>query len=118
MKISILNNFHGDKDNDIDTSTEEGKAKAAKLVDELLRSGSALFIEREVDGETKTYRVTGYDPQTDRLTIKTDDQKINDPEVVQAKKHGRTGPRGSYRKRGQIKSGAGRMVSVAPVSGG
>jgi hypothetical protein len=120
MRISILNNFAGDKDKEVNTSTDEGRAQAAKLMDELLKSGSAIFLEREIDGETKTYRGTGYDPATDKVIVKTDDQKINDPEVEAVPKNkGRKGrPLGPYRKRGQISSSSGRMVSVAPVSGG
>lgn len=117
MKVSILNSFHGDKEKDIDTSSEEGRASAAKLMNELLRSGSAVFLEREVDGETKTYRVTGYDPATDKLTIRADEPASEVPQD-QPKKHGRTGPRGRYRRTTTVDANTGRMVSVAPVSGG
>lgn len=117
MKISILNSFAGDREKDIDTSTDDGRASAAKLMNELLRSGSAVFLEREVDGETKTYRVTGYDPATDKLTIRSDDPTPS--EETMPKKHGRTGPRANYRRRTTtVDAGTGRMVSVAPVSGG
>jgi hypothetical protein len=116
MKIQILNSFHGDDTKDIDTSTDDGRASAAKLMNELLRSGSAVFLEREVDGETKTYRVTGYDPATDKLTIRADEAT---PVEETPKKHGRTGPRGRYRKQtSTLSASTGRMVSVAPVSGG
>jgi len=122
MQISILNSFHGDKEKDIDTSTEEGRAKAAKLVGELLRSGSAVFLEREVNGETYTYRVTGYDQKTNKLMIRLDAEQVKDVavEIPRKKNAGRKGrPLGPYRKRhATIDANSGRTVAVAPRSGG
>lgn len=117
MEISILNNFRGDKEKHIDTATKAGKAEASKLLSELLKSGSAVFLEREVDGETKTYRVTGYDAKTDKLVIRNDEPR---KEVdTKPRNKGRTGPRGHYRSRhSTVSSSTGRVVSVAPVSGG
>jgi len=123
MKISILNSFAGDNEKDLDTSGEEGRAQAAKLVGELIRSGSAVFLEREVNGETYTYRVTAYDQTTNKLTIRLDSSQLPDVEIEHKprKNAGRKGrPLGPYRTRhtGTISADAGRVVSVAPRSGG
>lgn len=113
MQIEILNSFAGDNKKEIDTSNTEGRAAAAKIVDEMLRSGSAVFLEREVNGEKYTYRVTKYDPDTNKLTIRLDSSLPADPEIEPvARAH-------SHRKRyGTVSPEAGRTVSVAPRSGG
>lgn len=120
MQISILNSFSGDNEKNLDTSTEEGRAQAAKLVGELLRSGSAVFLEREVNKETYTYRVMGYDEKTNKLTIRIDSQVKDDAVEVPKKNVGRKGRKlGPYRKHhATIDANSGRMVSVAPRSGG
>lgn len=119
MKVSILNSFYGDKEKDIDTSTDDGRASAKKFVDELIRSGSAVFLEKEVNGETYTYRVTGYDPTSDKLTIRLDSNAGLDGGVELPKKHGRKGPRGKYgRRQATVDSSTGKIVSVAPRAGG
>lgn len=114
MEIVILNSFSGDDNKQIDTNTVEGRAAAAKMVDEMLRSGSAVFLEKEVNGETYTYRVTKYDPSTNKLTIRLDatNADLDIEYAPRALKHGR-------RKRyGTVSPEAGRTVSVAPRSGG
>ena len=65
MKLSILHSFLGDNEMDFDTSTEEGRAKLSEILNKLLRSGTAIFLERA----DKTYRVTGWDPNTDKLLV-------------------------------------------------
>ena len=120
MKIEILNAFSGDDKTEIDTSKDEGRAQAAKLVDELLRSGSAVFLEREVDGQIVTHRVTGYDPVANKLTIRIDAQEVADAAIDVPRKRGpyktRAGQRGALE--GRVSPEAGRTVSVAPRSGG
>jgi hypothetical protein len=124
MKISLLNNFHGDQGKEFETTTPEGRAQAAKMVDELLRSGSAVFLEREVNGETYTYRVTKYDAATNKLTIRLDLKSGLDDgvELPRRKNAGRKGrPLGPYRTRrgtGTLDADSGQVVSVAPRSGG
>ena len=127
MKISLLNNFHGDQGKEFETSSPEGRAQAAKMVDELLRSGSAVFLEREVNGETHTYAVTKYDPETNKLTIRLDSSRMvkngldDGVELPRRKNAGRKGrPLGPYRTRrtGTIDADSGQVVSVAPRSGG
>lgn len=116
MNIQILNSFSGDNNKEIDTSTEDGRASVKKLVDELLRSGSAVFLEKEVNGETYTYRVTGYDPASDKLTIKLDSSRDIDsgPPLPRRK-----GPRGKHRSQhATVDSTGARIVTVAPRSGG
>jgi hypothetical protein len=123
VKIEILNSFSGDDKTEIDTNQPEGREQAAKLVQELLRSGSAVFLEKEVNGETYTYRVTGYDSETNKLMIRLD-ASAKDPDiqpVPRRKNAGRKGrPLGPYRTRhtGVVDGETGRVVSVAPRSGG
>jgi hypothetical protein len=69
MQIEILNSLTGDDKEEIDTSQAEGRAQAAKLVHELIRSGSAVFLEKKIGEQTYTYRVTDYNPDTNKLTI-------------------------------------------------
>lgn len=121
MRLEILNNFSGDDKHDIDTSTYEGRAQASKIVGELIKSGSAVFLEREVNGQTYTYRVTNYDAEKNKLTIRLD-APVEDAAIEVApeprKRRGRPAgiPRGaSY---GRIAPEAGRAVAVAPRSGG
>ncbi len=122
MEITILNSLTGDDKSELDTSQPEGREQAAKLVGELLRSGSAVFMEREVNGETYTYRVTGYDPATNKLTIRLDSNQITDEAIAveQPRRKGKGRPRGIARGAcyGRIAPEAGRTVAVAPRSGG
>ena len=123
MQVEILNSFSGDDRSEIDTSSTEGRAQAAKLVGELVRSGSAVFLEKEVNGETYTYRVTGYDPETNKLTIRLDSSQVAVEDVDIEEKPRRRGPgrpkglprRASY---GRVSPEVGRTVAVAPRSGG
>jgi hypothetical protein len=107
--IELLNSFSGDDKQEIDTNTDDGRAQAAKLVGELIKSGSAVFLEREVNGQTYTYRVTGYDPATNKLTIRLDASAVADTAIEHAPR------RASY---GRISPDSGRTVAVAPRSGG
>jgi hypothetical protein len=121
FRIEILNSFSGDDKSEIDTSTEGGRAEAAKLVADLLRSGSAVFLEREVDGVTLTHRVTGYDPVANKLTIRIDAKEVADAAVEPVpRKKGRGRPKGIARRAsyGRVSPEAGRTVAVAPRSGG
>lgn len=122
MKIEILNSFSGDDKSEIDTSQPEGRAEAAKLVSELLRSGSAVFLEKKIDETTYTYRVTGYDLATNKLTIRLDSGQVNDPDIEhepRKKNAGRKGRKlGPYMSRGYVSPETGRTVAVAPRSGG
>jgi hypothetical protein len=121
MKIEILNSFSGDDKTEIDTANEDGRAQAAKLVGDLIRSGSAVFLEREVNGQTYTYRVTGYDAETNKLMIRLDAQQVEDAAIQVSKRNvGRKGRKlGPYRKRhATIDADSGRTVAIAPRSGG
>lgn len=121
MKIEILNAFSGDDKTEIDTSGDEGRAQAAKLVGDLIRSGSAVFLEREVNGEIITHRVTGYDPVANKLTIRIDAQQVADAAIEHLpRKRGPGRPKGIPRRAsyGRVSPEAGRTVAVAPRSGG
>jgi hypothetical protein len=65
MRIDVLNNFLGDNPIEIDPDTEDGKQKIAELFMKLLKSGTAIHLERA----DKTYRVTGYDQETDTIKV-------------------------------------------------
>jgi hypothetical protein len=117
MQIQLLNSFRGDDIRDIDTSTDEGKGTAAKLISDLIRSGSALFLEKEIGDKTYTYRVSGYDAKTDKikLTLVPGDPVPEDVIIEKtAPRRGRS--RGT--KEALYDSSKGRIVSVAPVAGG
>lgn len=121
MKIEILNSFAGDNKKEIDTANPEGRAEASKLVNELIRSGSAVFLEKEVNGEVYTYRVTGYDPEANKLTIKLDSSQVPDADIeTVGRKRGPGRPRGIPRSAsyGRVAPETGTTVSVAPRSGG
>ena len=111
MRIEILNSFTGDNKKDIDTTNADGRAAAAKMVEDMLRSGSAIFLEKEVNGETYTYRVTKYDAASNKLTIRLDSFVPVDADIQPAR---------SARKKhyGTVSPEVGRTVSVAPRSGG
>jgi hypothetical protein len=123
FEIQILNSFRGDDIKAIDTSTDDGREQAAKLLAELIKSGSAVFLEREIDGETRTYRVTGYDPATDRINITLPladlerDSRKDEMLAAAPLKAGRGRPR-RHTVEASMPSTSGRAVSVAPVSGG
>lgn len=65
MELEILNNFTGDNKIELDADSEDGKKKIVELFNGLMRSGTAIFLERA----TETFRVTGYDPNTDKLLV-------------------------------------------------
>lgn len=118
MRLQILNSFKGDDVRDIDTSTDEGRGTAAKMVADLLKTGSALFLEKMVNGKTYTYRVTGYDAERDKIKL-TLERNEEVPEGGEERHTPRS--RGAYRKRSKdvlVDSASGQVVSVAPVSGG
>lgn len=121
MIIELLNNFSGDDKSEIDTSQPEGRTEAAKLVGELLRSGSAVFLEKKIGETTYTYRVTAYDPETNKLTIRLDSGQVNDPDIEhEPRKRGPGRPKGIPRRSsyGRVSPEKGRTVAVAPRSGG
>ena len=94
MIIDILHNLRGDKRKKVDTSTERGRQEAAVLINKLLKSGTAIFLERG----KKTLRVKSYDAEKDML-------------VVDAEIHGTTKPV-------KTKASKARATAVAPVAGG
>jgi hypothetical protein len=113
MLIQVLNSFHGDKEKDFDTTTEEGRAKASKFFEELLRSGSAIFLERDDEkGKRTTYRVTGYQPETDRVIVQLGDGEATPTDAEPVKKTGKGRPRAA------VPASRGNFTAAAPVSGG
>lgn len=105
MELQILSNLKGDKTLKINTRTKAGRAEAEKVIKEMLSNGSALFLERQEDGEIKTYRVTGYDPETDKFFIRAD-QPVPDSEPVKDGKTVKVSAKGA------------KVTSAAPQAGG
>jgi hypothetical protein len=65
MELEILHSVRGDKKKSIDTKTAKGRGEADALLRLLSEQKCAVFLERG----KKTYRVTGYDPKTDKLIV-------------------------------------------------
>lgn len=65
MEVEILHTQHGDKKRSYDTSTEKGRQEAAILINKLMKSGTAILLERG----KKTYYVRGYDAKKDQLLV-------------------------------------------------
>ena len=132
MEIEVLNNFKGDKLLKVDTGTAEGRKKAADVLGRLFKSGTAIFLERA----DKTYRVTGYDPKTDRLLVGVHNKRITgarcacvdcrgcDNNIASNNRSGictacQQGRHGGRAKRAWARQGRrDRLTAVAPVSGG
>ena len=91
MDIEILHNLRGDKKRQFDTASEKGRQEMAVTLNRMMKSGTAIFLERG----KKTYRVKKYDPKTDILLVEADNGKS---------------VRASGRK--------GKATAVAPVAGG
>ena len=79
MVLEVLNNFTGDSKIELDTSTPEGRAKVKEEFQKLLRAGTAIFLERA----DKTYRITGYDPETDSLKVDLPAEPVHAPEAAE-----------------------------------
>ena len=99
MDLQILHTTEGDKKKKMDTKTEAGRKDAQKLIDGLLRKGTAIFLETARD----TYRVIGYDPKRDTVKVRIDD--IEGSDKRKTKQVGRS-------------AGKARMTAVAPRAGG
>lgn len=65
LEIEVLHTIHGDKKRNYDTNTETGRQNAAVFINKLMKSGTAILLERG----KKTYYVKGYDPEKDQLTV-------------------------------------------------
>lgn len=94
MELEILHNVHGDKKKKFDTTTERGRQEAAITINKLLKTGTAIFLERG----KKTFRVKSYDAKRDSL-------------IVEAEVKGQT-------KHVAAKGRKSKGVAVAPVAGG
>jgi hypothetical protein len=94
MEMEILHTMRGDKKKKFDTATEAGRKEAKALIDKLLKSGTAIFLERK----KKTMRLKGYDPTTDSLIVEAEVR----------------GEQRDVRTRGR----KAKTVAVAPVAGG
>ncbi len=65
MEMEILHSVYGDKKRRIDTATEAGRQEAAVLLNRLMAQGAAVILQRG----KKAYKVKGYDPVSDLLTV-------------------------------------------------
>jgi len=99
MEMQILHTTQGDRKKKVDTKTEAGRKDAQKLIDGLLRKGTAIFLETGRD----TYRVIGYDPKRDTVKVRVDD--LVEYDKKKTKEVGR-------------KASKAKMTAVAPRAGG
>jgi hypothetical protein len=67
MEVEILHAQQGDKKKKLDRSTLECRVEVEKFIKRHIREGTALFLERGSGAKVRTYRITGYDPKTDKL---------------------------------------------------
>ena len=93
MEIEVLHARKGDKKKSINTGTEEGRQEAAVFLNKMMKQGTAIFLDR---GKGKTYRVKGYDPKKDLLTVALEQKG----------------------KTVTTKAGKAKATAVAPVAGG
>ncbi len=100
MELQVLHTTIGDRKKKLDTSTEAGRKEAEKAIAQMIRKGTAIFLETQAN----TYRVIGYDPKRDVVLV-----KIDDLEQLDRKRRGRPVGRAS---------GKARMTAVAPRAGG
>lgn len=94
MQVEFLHTTKGDKKKNIDTTTATGRKEAAKLIQEQIKKGTAIFLQRG----TKTYRVKSYDAKTDSLVVVTETKKKE--------------------KTVRAKSTRGKVAAVPPIAGG
>lgn len=78
MILEVLNNFTGDNKVELDTDTPEGREKVKEEFAKLLKSGTAIFLERA----DRTYRITGYDPTADTLKVEVPVEPERQPEAA------------------------------------
>lgn len=71
LSVEILHNYHGDKSKKVNTDTEDGRQEAAVLLNRLMKQGAAVILQRG----KKAYRVTGYDPKKDLLSVRVGNGK-------------------------------------------
>lgn len=109
MEVELLHIHHGDKRKKIDTQTPEGKNEVERLLKNLCEQKCAIFLERG----TKTYRVTGYDKETDQLIVQRPYKgrgkipKAENMTVQEAKR--------AYCR---VEAAPAKVAAVAPVAGG
>jgi hypothetical protein len=114
MEVELLHIHHGDKKKKIDTAKPEGRNEVERLLKSLCGQKCAVFLERD----QKTYRVTGYDKETDELIVER-------PKRAGRKKKGEV-PDATDRMKVEQASRAyckvaaadAKVAAVAPVAGG
>lgn len=68
MELEMLHALQGDKTKNFDTDTPEGRENTAKFFTQMLKEGTAVFLERG----KKTYRVTGFNPKRNRVMVRVE----------------------------------------------
>jgi hypothetical protein len=112
VEIELLHIHHGDKKKTIATQTPEGKTEVEKLFKNLCEQKCAVFLERG----HKTYRVTGYDKDTDELIVE------NPKRAGRKSKDALVGDRMKMEQASRaycrVEAGPAKLAAVAPVAGG
>jgi len=79
FELEVLHTQFGDKKRSYDTTTEKGRQSAALFINKLMKSGTAILLERG----KKTYYVKGYDAEKDVLIVTV--EKNGEAKQVKAK---------------------------------
>jgi hypothetical protein len=111
MEVELLHIYHGDKKKKIDTATPEGKNEVDKLLKNLCEQKCAVFLER---GKA-TYRVVGYDKETDELIIERPRRQGRKPKDYPASDRAKLA---DYKAVCRVEAGQAKVAAVAPVAGG
>lgn len=106
LEVELLHIHHGDKRKKIDTSLPEGKNEVEKLLKNLCEQKCAIFLERD----KKTYRVTGYDKETDQLIVQSPRGRKAKQDQLMKLEDGKASC--------HIAAADAKVAAVAPVAGG
>ena len=112
MEVELLHIHHGDKKKNLDTSTAQGKNEVELLFKNLCEQKCAVFLERG----KKTYRVTGYDKETDQLIV--ENPRRPGRQAKNALRGDRMKVSEAERAYCRVEAAPAKVTAVAPVAGG
>ena len=111
MEVELLHIHHGDKKKKIDTTLPEGKNEVERLLKNLCAQKCAVFLERGKE----TYRVTGYDKDTDQLIVERPKRPGRKPKTPPVD---RMTVKEAERAYCRVDAAPAKVTAVAPVAGG
>ena len=111
MEVELLHIHHGDKKKHIDTTLPEGKNEVDRLFRNLCQQKCAIFLERG----TETYRITGYDRDTDELIIEVPKRRGRKPKGTPLSDRMKIA---DAKATCRIAAQDAKVAAVAPVAGG